>query len=789
MGRKSVVLGIVSALLLCLSASCGGKEYVVEYGVDGYVYQSKRIWSKDGVDDLKLAGDSLYFMQQTDNGTAVKRVFVAADGDGPDFSKAETLAEFNSLAFELPEGTGENGEDIDVLGLLDGVYGGGITNREDLEKDYGMISLDKYAVSPEGDLYCYLKIFKGSYLEMEEAGGVLCRQTPEGERAFGLYLPEMLDFAVDGQGRVFVLMWDEIRVLDREGNRTGAISTEGYHMDGRPPQEELFVDSEGRIYYSMLNKKYVRATYELTGKGNLHLEDAGKFLGEWSFSPAPDGNIFQYGGGEGSLYLYDRDAGSKREILNWGDSGLINNGIRSVTEIGPGVLLVNFTGILGGQGGVYQLTKTPVEELPEKELLVIASPLYPLELQRAVITFNARSDSYRVVVDSYGAWYSDAEMRWVCPQLDVSLMSGNPPDLLDLRAFNISKYAQKGVLEDLFPYVEQSGVLEKGDLPDNLLEGLTFDGKLVCMPLSFLVKGVVARASQVEGDGSWTMEDVYRLTEQHPESVGGAVDDGYGQRAQVDWILGEFSSRYYLEAFVDWGKWECSFDSDGFRRLVEWAGRYGWTPEHIEERFETTVAESIYIPQEVLLVSQDGLGFTTLAGVELQYGEEVCLQGYPTSDGRDYFPAYINGGLGIASGSPHKEAAWEFLECYLEVNSSMLWGGIPASKIKIRELYEKESTPDYVGDAAGGQEVMRIKGYVGVGRDYIPYYVIPKEQADAILKAIETADFRPISETEEMITKIVVEEAESYCHGDKSLEEVTRLIQNRVQLLLNEVKP
>ena len=112
-------------------------------------------------------------------------------------------------------------------------------------------------------------------------------------------------------------------------------------------------------------------------------------------------------------------------------------------------------------------------------------------------------------------------------------------------------------------------------------------------------------------------------------------------------------------------------------------------------------------------------------------------------------------------------------------------GDLPASKKRIRELYEKATTPDYT-EGKDGEPLMREKSHVTVSGDVFPYYFTPKDQADAILHAIETADFTPMSEEEEMIVKIVVEETGSYYNGDKTLEEVAGLIQNRVQLILNE---
>lgn len=121
--QQRKLLFFVLGFLLSLLTACGHKEYTVEYGIDGYVYLSRRLQYMEGVDDLKIMGDYLYYLQDGDKGTTVNRVSVASmvSGEGGlDFSGKETLVLFQNITFELPEGAEEKGEDIDFLAALDG---------------------------------------------------------------------------------------------------------------------------------------------------------------------------------------------------------------------------------------------------------------------------------------------------------------------------------------------------------------------------------------------------------------------------------------------------------------------------------------------------------------------------------------------------------------------------------------------------------------------------------------------------------------------------------------------
>ncbi len=61
-----------------------------------------------------------------------------------------------------------------------------------------------------------------------------------------------------------------------------------------------------------------------------------------------------------------------------------------------------------------------------------------------------------------------------------------------------------------------------------------------------------------------------------------------------------------------------------------------------------------------------------------------------------------------------------------------------------------------------------------------------REMAEKLMEFLETADFTPESGLRNMVVSIVLEETEAYYTGDKSLDEVVGIIQNRVQLLLKE---
>ncbi len=455
----------------------------------------------------------------------------------------------------------------------------------------------------------------------------------------------------------------------------------------------------------------------------------------------------------------------------WGNSSLIDSSVQDFIVLSREEILVLYEET--GMTGLYLLEKTPAYELPEKEAVVLAAFDTTLELENAIIRFNRQSSEYQVILEDYG--YSGGNAQGAQVRMDAALVSDNPPELLSLKGRDLKKDMEKGLLEDLFPWLEASRVLDREDFLENALEGYTINGKLVGIPKEVYVNGVAGRASQVGDLDSWTMEDVYALTEKYPQML--LLSSGSPRDINTrEHLLEDFCSPYYLEEFVDWEKGECSFDSDGFRRLLSWAGEYGKASDENALPRMRIISEPSYVPEDTLLI-EDVLSFGQAAVWEVQMGESLRLLGYPTADGNGRVCLDVKAPAGIVAGAKNKDGAWAFLEYFLETETS---GGIdywmPVRISGLENMMEKSIR----------EEEGRIKFSVGLGGEAVPVYGNSRETARQVMASLEEADFSPGNGLEDEIVSIVVEEAEGYYTGNKSLDEVTGIIQNRVKLLLGE---
>ncbi len=788
-GRYAIIAALLCIILGALTA-CGRKEEPTEtqLGIDGYVYVPRLLDTSAvdtygnkymKIDYLKVVGNDLYYLcRDVESDSTLERLerIPIPDGaempglQGIDFSAGERLLDFSGGNYAYSE--------------------------EALEGQRYSVSVHDYTVDEEQNIYAVVSENRYSGINVDESKELLCRYGADGQPGYRMPLDgaKVNGMVPYGSGSLLLLTEDEIRKIDADGNVAERVSIEEYRSGRDIVSERLYGEPGGRIYYVIY---YIDATWEvmeLVAEGGMRLREVQGFI--WKsdmytdIQGCHDGDLYFTLRSDDTLYLFDGEEGAARKVLRWGDSDIFNSSVEQLCLAGEDGILAHCLSSNGNSGSReewYLLVRTPVEELPEKELVVLASFSPDLDLRSAVVEYNRQSERYHCIIEQYGHVPGTGDDTGASIRLDAALLSSSPPDILDLWSVDIYKYAEKGVLEDLSPYIEGSGTVRREDFLDGVLEGYTIGGSLVCVPTRFGLNTIVGRDSQTGLLEGWGIEDVYTLMESHPEMTE-LVSSGFrrldgpeGGRAEGkgrDYMLKEFFPAYYLERFVDWEAGECSFDSGEFRELLL------WLEGHVEKEqprtaIGVTIWESDYVPEDALLMEAGGVEFDDLLRIEIQIGGKVRFLGFPTADGRGTAACRVMDKLGMVSHSLHKEGAWDFLEYFISRGAEDSYY-LPTQISSLRDMAEKAADPQ------PGMLTDHYSVRIGIGDDVHEMDEFPQYLTDALMEQIEGMDFRPRSAAEEQIIEIVAEEADIYYKGDKSLEDVTAVIQNRVELLLKE---
>ena len=438
------------------------------------------------------------------------------------------------------------------------------------------------------------------------------------------------------------------------------------------------------------------------------------------------------------------------------------------------------------------VNKVPYESVPHKEIITLGCLYLQYQTQEMIVKFNRSNDKYRIEVTDYSE-YNNEENGYDAglTKLNTEIMAGNVPDILDIGNLNYVQLASKGIIEDLYPYLEADGELSKDDYFENVLGAMEVDGKLCCTVPGFYIQAVMG-ASKVVGDTpGWTYDEFNEALASMPEGC-----EPFDQYVTRDTIL-QNCLALDMENFVDWGTGECKFDSQEFIDLLEFAARF---PETFDwENYDYSTSETT---QERIAQGKQMLVQTSVYMIEdlfynqyiETFGGDVTFIGYPTSSGTGNMLGIDGGGYAMSSKSEHKDAVWQFLRTFMtkEYQDENVWG-LASRKDIFDEKAEEAMTIQYQEDANGNAILDEEGNKIPIARygrwneetgETEEVYAIEPEQIDQLRELIASTDKKANYDSD--IFKIVSEEAAAFFQGQKTAEDVAKLIQSKANIFVNE---
>ena len=721
--------------------------------------------------------------------------------------------------------------------------------------------------------------------------------------------------AVDKDGTIYLADKRQVKVLDAQGQEIFSL---GIAMPGGP------ISGGGGTLILTPDGSVAALTAPIVGKRVVRLIDTEtQNWSETRYNIHADVDAIYPGSGEFLLYyissdvLYGMTDGDEipQRILPWANARVDN--AKSVVcfallDEGRAAALT----YVGVDGDFYSchlraMLLSPSDEDPNegRTKLVYGMIGSNERLSYLIKRFNNMSEDYMIelrdyaegmleAADDYGQAYQSALTR-----MYAEFTAGRIPDILDA-SLPLDMLSKEGVLEDLWPWIENDPDLGREAVMAHVLECMELDGKLYQIPRGFSIETAVASA-EVAGDRTgWTLEEMRA-------AYGGQMPELYFSGNRSDPIVSTFarfdrSSMLYnlvrmnLGRYVDWETGECFFDGEDFKALLQicadaeaadeanvtdqaqhtkygflranvdmlevcqvnpWEGGpilytrtissladlvvddvlfggpgalvmdyrqrlidadvlYNWvSPYNGREMVMSNISKN---PIQWQLFLHNWLMSVETAITSARYNLEDnmaadCLIG--SADGKVYsayvgLPASSGSGssfsvqdcAAISASSGAKDAAWQMIReallpsgsyLYLTDNSSGMvstWdSGFPMNREEFERRLQpqwcvRERTGEYYLDADGEQIEYPIGlAKIGSPAPYMElvYLMSPsQEQMDRFWALYNSIDH--VTGDDEDLMNIILEQAEVYFAGDKSLDETAALIQNRAKLYVNE---
>ena len=616
-------------------------------------------------------------------------------------------------------------------------------------------------------------------------------------------------FAVDAAGNLYVTDYNYIYVLDAEGKLLFKIDDSQYSGS----LCRLQPDQVGIMWYN-----YATDTAESTdenGQFFIPVDLETKTWGEkikmpahvWNVYPGDDAYDFYYKNND-NIYGYTFASDTKDKLVDWMacdvdtsnmyDSGMLSDG-----------RVVGMTQDWSSDTTAYQLIvlhRIDASEVKEKTVLTLACMGLDWSLRSKIVEYNKSNDQYRIQVVDYSEYATDDDYNAGITKLTTEIISGSVPDLFLTSSLPIDKYAAKGVVADLYTFMDGGSGLSRDYFVPQVLKAIEKDGKLYELPTKFSVETAYALSSIVDQYDTWNVAAVQDAMTQLQEGAT-VFSTGWTKSS----VLNNCLTRN-LAAFVDWTTGKCTFDSEAFQQLLAFCNSFpddSASDDGIAYSSEAATVDTMDDPvwesdATRILSGKQLIATTSFYSFEdyiyniYPVKDKVTFVGYPSESGEPGNSFYIQCPMAISSVTKYPDAAWDFVSTMIrqtnEDAESMY--AFPISQEAFDKKMTSVMTEQYQLDVNGEQvdwdedgepDKMCIGTYEVVENGESTWqqvYALTQEDIDQILSVINSAT--GIVDYDDEILSIVSDEVSAYFAGDKDVQTTANMIQSRVNLYVQE---
>jgi hypothetical protein len=598
----------------------------------------------------------------------------------------------------------------------------------------------------------------------------------------------------DNDGYYYLSANSDIFVCDGNGNTAFTIKGEEEQANSGSWINGLCRTADGRV--AAIINSYVSTDDNYTSTTTAKIIDTA--TGDYGEEYALNNTYYNYYNGSGECDLYfstgntlcgiNFATGETTTLIDWLKSGFDTTTMDNATIMSDGRILCTSYQYETMSGGGYSwgsdmiltfLTKVDPADVPDKELITLYCYYLNYDVRQKIVEFNKESDKYQIEVTTYsdyddGSDDADAGLT----KLNNDLIAGNIPDILLITStLPVDSYISKGILADMYTFIDNDEELSRDDFLTNILDAYSVNGKLYQLVPSFEVITVAAKSSIVGDAEGWTMDDYLAVANANPDKA------MFAETTKTEFLTNVLT--YCVNSFINNETGECYFNTDNFKKVLEAANAY---PDEID--YDTlysdddywTKQEASYRNNETILAGAYLYNFTGLPELEQgKFGEDITLIGYPSDGSSNGGAIAASLSMAITSKAKNSEGAWEFIRSFLTDDAQSNASGFPLRISAYDALMESAKEKPYYMD---GDEKVEYDRTYWIGETQITINDNTDEDNERLFNYIKSLTTTTSYDTD--LTNIITEEAGAYFSGQKTVDDVADIIQNRATTYINE---
>ena len=507
------------------------------------------------------------------------------------------------------------------------------------------------------------------------------------------------------------------------------------------------------------------------------------YLGE--ITTGTDGQIYSYT--SGCISRIDAAKKSVEEVfnfewcgMNW---GLMNNNFKLIECSGDKLTFAGQTKIRSQYESastnfqIVEFSRADKNPNAGKTILELYSDNVDEVIGAAIQKFNEQSSKYYIVLaDTYDSndfvddsAYNDIDNDddWNKIKIEAAagesnalamdIINGEGPDIL-LNTDSFSRLNKSSYLVDLSPYVKDFG---PDDYFTNIIEGARTNGVIYQLPVSFAINGISTDKKYAGASGVGFTLDEYKAFVKN--DLNGFDPMMTGQAVYFTQLFNSMSEKFISDGKAD-------FTGPEFKELAE------YVKDNVPEKAMTwddinDVEDEARSRAETWPIR--GIGMFYMAAHSS--AKNATVLGTPSLDGRGPM-YYCNFSVAISANSVDPDACGEFVKILL---SDEIQTGIAMNDYFVinRKAFRSAGTAANNYYNNGGQEAAGGSGVFVATK-------LTAEDIDNIERVILSCSKMDCQDSD--ISIILIEEMPAYFLGQKSLDDVIKIAQNRAQKVLDE---
>ena len=589
----------------------------------------------------------------------------------------------------------------------------------------------------------------------------LVRLDATGQKTLSLTFPEMIeDLLCDETGRLYVAHRNSLTIVSETGETESIPFPKDYTGGSlcRLGSGEIAVFAS-RIKGDLdrLQRVSDGALVPLPTRGeNIGLLASGDAAGDFYYAANYNGmlseasQVFRFSGGRSALIFDLAEAGREGKLRGLCPAG------------------TDFLVLYDGDEGTGLLRFTPTET--EKKVLTIARLNNNHFVTELIRRFNRENPDY-YLVDQY---YYGTDFQTQLESLELAILAGDRPDILDTMGTSVEIFGAKGLLRDLYPMIDADPTISREDFVPSVLHTLEAESGALYQLWPGFTLWTCAEPKAFVGDMErWTLEDMYRICEENPElTLRGNTGN---QRSLLDNTLPGV-----LDRFADFETGELHFDDPEFVRFLN------FQLEMCQRAIDYAGGEYLLHVNSFLTTDDFALGLTLAEEQGLQF------TGFPCSGGTGQLClGYYS--FSIFEGTGNEEEAWAFMRWLLseEVMESLDFGmplrqSVLEAQLEILENGTPERTVTQFVDPFGAA--------AGTNTETVTYTIpavdpLTEEQIATVRRLLDGIEGVYADSASHPIYFAVWEEYAKLYKGARTAEETAKAIQERFSIYLAERAP